>query len=600
MSKVKEKESIISRIKNKLSNLTKYQKIMIFIMVFYTIISFHNLGNFESPRTFLNLKNNQYVIFDFEKEVVPKEIVYFGGFDDTYISIFLANELSDDNSSFNYDGSVTSDYTSVLEWQRKPINEKNTSCRYIMVSSYWDTTSMGELCFLDGDGKKIEMKLIDGDGEALVDEQDTLQYHITYMNSSYFDEVYFPRAAYEIFNNKYIFEYTHPPLGKLIMWIPISIFGMSPFTYRFMGNVAGILMVLVMYYIGKEMFNHEKYGVFAATIMALDGMHFTQTRIGTVDSFLALFSIMAFLFFIKYLKCKGNEPTKEMYKWLLLSGASWGCAMSTKWNPAFVGIGLGILFFIDYIKNKKIVFNKKFNYKPIIMGATCFVAVPIVIYLASYLPIYWNPNEVCSYDVFSESGDKTTETAKPNSIKGFLLYQYSMYQYHSSLGPEKNPDYYEHPFMSRWYTWPVSYKPMWYFVGTYDDNMKSTIAAMGNPAIWWLTCISALYTLFHMIFSKDKNGLFLVIMILATWLPYSRITRDMYIYHYFIVLPYMMLTIVYMVSRLANWKPKFEKLVPILCAIFLLFFIYFYPIYSGKIVSDSYIESTKWFDSWIY
>jgi dolichyl-phosphate-mannose--protein O-mannosyl transferase len=385
------------------------------------------------------------------------------------------------------------------------------------------------------------------------------------------------------------------------MWIPIAIFGMSPFTYRLMGNIAGIIMILVMYIIGKDLFKHDKYGLFAAIIMAADGMHFTQTRIGTVDSFLALFSIMAFMFFIKYLKVTDDNEQKKRYIMLALSGLCWGCAVSTKWNTAFVGIGLAVLFFIDYFKNKKMIIDNKFNHKPITMGFASFVAIPLVVSLASYLPIYWNPNEVASYDVIDEDGQKSQVVVSPNSIWGFLQYQYSMYQYHAHLGPEDNPDYYEHPFASKWYTWPISYKPMWFYFKDYEGGtMRSTIATMANPAIWWLSCVTFVYTIVYTIIKRDKTGLILLLMIAATWLPYARITRDMYIYHYFITLPYMMLTIVYCTSSLINWKDKFNKLIPILSAVFILFFIYFYPIYSGKIVSMKYNESTKFLTSWTY
>ena len=62
----------------------------------------------------------------------------------------------------------------------------------------------------------------------------------------------------------------------------------------------------------------------------------------------------------------------------------------------------------------------------------------------------------------------------------------------------------------------------------------------------------------------------------------------------------MMLTIVYTIKILAKWKPKIDYLIPVLSLIFLGFFIYFYPIYSGKPVSIEYIKSTEWLSSWDY
>ena len=188
-------------------HLNQYQKILIGVMIVYTIISFIKLGNIESPQTFYNLKDGEYVVYEFENETIPAEIVFFAGNDDAYLSIYLANEYSSTNETFEYDTSVTSDYAGVYTWRKESINLNKKSCRYLMVSSYWDNTSLGEIAFLDQYGSIIKTKLMSGT-ELLSDEPEKIHTKATYMNSSYFDEVYFPRAAYEMFHHKYIFEYT--------------------------------------------------------------------------------------------------------------------------------------------------------------------------------------------------------------------------------------------------------------------------------------------------------------------------------------------------------------------------------------------------------
>ena len=62
--------------------------------------------------------------------------------------------------------------------------------------------------------------------QALFDEHSLWADKATYMNSSYFDEIYHPRTALEHLNNVYPYEVSHPPLGKLILSIGIAIFGM--------------------------------------------------------------------------------------------------------------------------------------------------------------------------------------------------------------------------------------------------------------------------------------------------------------------------------------------------------------------------------------
>lgn len=42
-----------------------------------------------------------------------------------------------------------------------------------------------------------------------------------------------------------------PPLGKVLIAFSISIFGMTPFGWRFAGALAGVLMLPGMYLLGK-------------------------------------------------------------------------------------------------------------------------------------------------------------------------------------------------------------------------------------------------------------------------------------------------------------------------------------------------------------
>ena len=49
------------------------------------------------------------------------------------------------------------------------------------------------------------------------------------------------------------YEWTHPPLGKVMMMIGIQLFGMTPFGWRFMGALMGVLMLPLLYLIVKQL-----------------------------------------------------------------------------------------------------------------------------------------------------------------------------------------------------------------------------------------------------------------------------------------------------------------------------------------------------------
>lgn len=507
--------------------------LLILIIVTYSVISFYKLGSTKNPQTFINLKDKHQLTYKIETDQIPYKAMIYSGNNETYISVFFTNTYKDFDT-YQYDSKpIEIKYNNIFKWNEHYFNNTNYY-KYIMFQSYYDTTTIGEICLYDKQGNKIPLTAMENDGKILIDEQSTIPKEMNYMNSTYFDEVYFPRTAYEQLHNMSIYEYTHPPLGKLLISIPMYFLGVTPFAYRVGGNIAGILMILVIYLISKELFKKERYALFSAIIMALDGMHFVQTRIGTADSYLVLFCLTSFLFFLKYIKIPNTEKLDKKMMPLMLSGIFWGMAISTKWTAAYVGLGMGIIYLIKYI------IGRKLDLKLLAWSVLSFIIVPISIYVLTYIPIILNPNHEVTYThQYSDEKDKlnyfdktsissqTTEDGittvtykvKITNIKTFIEYQKVMYSYHSNLKDS-------HTYSSKWYQWPIIERPLWYYIGRFDNDKIGTIACMGNPAIWYIGIITTILTALHGIIKKNKESLIITAMILATWLPYAFIRKN--------------------------------------------------------------------------
>ena len=140
----------------------------------------------------------------------------------------------------------------------------------------------------------------------LTDETTLIPKERTAMNSMIFDELYFGQTAYQYANGLEGYETVHPPLGKILQSIPIFITGkMTPFTWRFMGTVAGILIIIVVYYLAALNCSRKNLSANIATVLtSLSCLHFIQTRVGTVDSHLCLFTVLSYLFHVQIYKCK--------------------------------------------------------------------------------------------------------------------------------------------------------------------------------------------------------------------------------------------------------------------------------------------------------
>ena len=129
------------------------------------------------------------------------------------------------------------------------------------------------------------------DVSALIDEPNTLDGEPGWFNSMYFDEIYHARTAYEHWTGMSPYETTHPPLGKVLMSWCVGLFGMTPFGWRFAGTLAGVLMLPGLYLIARLLFKKRRYAVLCCLMLALDTLHYTQTRLATIDSYVVLFLI---------------------------------------------------------------------------------------------------------------------------------------------------------------------------------------------------------------------------------------------------------------------------------------------------------------------
>jgi 4-amino-4-deoxy-L-arabinose transferase-like glycosyltransferase len=106
-----------------------------------------------------------------------------------------------------------------------------------------------------------------------------------------FDEVYYARAAEEYLRHVDVFEFTHPPLTKLVITLSTMIFGDTPYGWRFGNVVVGALTVGVLYAFAKRLLGSTWLATVAALFLVFDGFHYVQSRIATPEITVAFFSL---------------------------------------------------------------------------------------------------------------------------------------------------------------------------------------------------------------------------------------------------------------------------------------------------------------------
>lgn len=145
-------------------------------------------------------------------------------------------------------------------------------------------------------------------------------------------------------------------------------------------------------------------------------------------------------------------------------------------------------------------------------------------------------------------------------------------------------------------------RPVWYYLDSAPmEGMRSTIAAFGNPLIWWSGLFTMLATTVISIRRKDQGAIMLVIAYFSQYVPWMLVPRETFLYHYFAMVPFMIVSIMY-VFKLLEEKFKWSRNVRLgyITAAVVLFAM-FYPVLSGMPASEDYIVHVlRWFPSWLF
>ena len=598
--------------------------IIICVTLIYSIVAFADLGSTKAPQTpFISRERGEEVVFDLGEER-SFEVLYYPGIHwDSNNTFYISSGNNLDRLKIHYAKVRPRDCfnwikhnimvvknSSPMTFSKRPAIHTG---RYIRIMAEEKGLYLYEIMFIDSETReKITPTLISGNGANLIDEQGVLTGAPTWRNGMYFDEIYFARTGLEQLNSlrreepSAIYDVSHPPLGKVFITFSIAIFGMTPFGWRFPGALAGVLMLPGMYMLGRLFTKRRFLAVLPMLLMAFDCMHFTQTRIATIESFVTLFIIWAIYFMFRYAFLNVYEmPFKMCLLPLALSGIFMGLACASKWVGCFAGLGLAIIFFISLHRQicqgmaaEKALKNgeasaiyesaagswKNRTVKTILYCVLFFVIIPLIIYYLSFYPAF-----------ASDFDGLTIEKVHRANIR--------MYNFHST--PGRGAD---HPFASEWYMWPLSQKPVYYYSAPRIDGTGSAIWVFGNPAVWWVSTAALiaiiLYIIVNVVRAKkrvSKRAVFILIAYFAQYLPWCLVSRGKFIYYYFSAIPFAILAIAYLLDRIWDYYPKTSKAVAIgITLLSAVLFIGFFPYISGIRVSTVWLDAMRWFPGIYY
>lgn len=577
----------------------------------YGLVAFWNLGDRQTANTTWTPENGESAIFSTEDTY--SEIYFLPGIapaDDGIgqrVGVSMRVEVSDDGE--NWTLALDNTEGSVYAWKSETALATG---KYISITPTCDDLAINEFALKKADGTGFAtLTAVRGEASALTDEQNVVPLYPSYMNSTYFDEIYHARTAYEHILGLEPYENTHPPLGKLIISLGIRMFGMNPFGWRFMGTLFGVLMLPILYHFLKRLFGSTFLCTAGTVLFAFDFMHYVQTRIATIDTYAVFFILLMYDAMLVFLQTDlMTAGWKKLLPPLFFSGLFMGLGVASKWTVAYGAVGLAALFFGKLVvtyralqlsslpARKRDEAQAAFWQKALRTCLWCclfFILIPFCIYFAAFLPLTLLKHN--RYDVLGR----------------FFAYQVHMYNYHSTLQAT-------HTFESPWYQWPFDVRNVWYY-GNYNADGSGglrTISVLGSPLFWWAGVPSTVYAFVCAVKKRTQPAIIASVGFLAVYLPWVLVPRCTFVYHYFTAVPFLLIALLAAWSRLAEAprlrKPLFTRTVRGhaaaltggqaamlgFLAVHLILFAVFYPVLTGTLTTQDYANALEWLPTWFF
>ena len=408
-------------------------------------------------------------------------------------------------------------------------------------------------------------------------------------NSLVFDEVYFVQYAVDYLRQVPFFD-GHPPLSKYAIALGIAVgrllpFGrdtvnemtglvLSPWSYRWLNALVGSLLPVGLAWVGRLVTGRWVVGLVAGALLALDGLFLVESRYGLNNVYLVGFGLLGHGCWLKALASYRDRGTggRDRWGWWLAAGLCFGATISVKWNGLGFLLGPWLLWAIAWgwrwLRGRYGAIEERtgerigdgttpLNYLDRVSPLTMALALAVIPALA--YGVIWIPHLHWATD------------------RGFWEINRQILTYHSNVGDGSAV----HPYCSRWYTWPLLLRPIAYFYArtanpdapinyadltpTLPAGIEPTVYdvhALGNPLLWWASTAAVVALLVSVVRDglrhwRDREqrlsaSLAISVYFLANyslnWLPWARISRCTFLYHYMGALAFAILTLAWFLT----------------------------------------------------
>lgn len=466
--------------------------------------------------------------------------------------------------------------------------------------------------------------------------------YLTLLNlppSMFWDENYHIASAQKHVDGIMYME-PHPPLGKMLMGLSESIFGLNEdrdmsaliktdylkgsdmpegmefFGFRFPSAFLMALSVLLFYHILLMLTKSRWVASVFALYFIFDNAFVVHTRAVMLEGIQIFFIALALWYLVKSLK---SERAVTIKNYAIL-GAIVGLAVAVKVNGLILALLCGILFLEDQWNR---LFSKDFLYaiERAILGGVAFIAsLAAVVLVVMYIHIGMG-SEVVPGRTYKASPEYLS-SMKENGTWSFTTFKLGLkdhYRYHAEYadGVPRLDVCKEGENGSSWTQWPFGGKSINYRwnKNTIDGEVIVNYTYLfGNPLVWLSAFAGIVFSLALIIGRfvyntpiKDENLFRWITYFTGMYVSYmiaiSQIERVMYMYHYFVPLLFAIvnlgLVFSYIFKEGLENNSRFTRANLIAIGFFTIaLFAWFSPYTFGFGITENQFDLRNWFSNW--
>ncbi|HSL95362.1 MAG TPA: glycosyltransferase family 39 protein [Thermoleophilia bacterium] len=413
-----------------------------------------------------------------------------------------------------------------------------------------------------------------------------------------FDEVYYAKDARAIIDGRMegepgaswepgdVVSWPHPDAGKMAIALGILVAGDDPVGWRLPAVVAGLVLLATVYPLARRLGLTPGWAFVALLLASADLLGIAQSRIATLDIFVATWTALCVLFALKYVQRGGAA------RWLVLAGLCGGLAVATKWSGALALVAaLVVILLARQVRGLTpergrvgggrragagesegpsggaegagappgepaghrraadgVAVDEPQHGPPhgpqaaapsqapgppasgrtasrgrtVAWLALCLVALPLAVYLASY----------------------TAYFAHGHTVADFRELHSQMLHFNFTLSAE-------HSYASSAPTWIVDYRPVWYSFREIAARFYGVVA-IGNPLLWWTSVLCLFAAAVLALRRRSATPALAALLVVVLYLPWFATTRTSFLYYMTPVAPFLAILVASVAAELVD------------------------------------------------